>query len=286
MSDRPMPICRNISARAVALTSIAVLALVSPMPGQQAVTTYSTRESLKADIDAVPCKNQDRLTAVRALFVKMGAQDADISDDKYKNVENLLVRIKGASDQLIIIGAHYDKVPAGCGAIDNWSGIVTLTHLYHTLKSSSLAKTLIFVAFGREEDGLVGSKAMANAIAKDQVSNYCAMINIDSLGMGRAQVLDNVSTKKVGDAAEQLAKQLQIPFGRASVPEAGADSASFIARKIPAVTLHGLNNQWSSTLHTPADRPEKVDVDSVGLGYRLAVALVFEVDKNACGTYR
>jgi len=216
----------------------------------------------------------------------MGAHEEEISSDKYKNVENLEVRINGAPDQYIVIGAHYDKVPAGCGAIDNWSGIVTLAHLYRTLKSASLTKTIIFVAFGREEEGLVGSKAMANAISKDQLPNYCAMINIDSLGMGRAQVLDNASTKKVGDAAEALAKQLQIPFGHASIREAEADSASFIARKIPAVTLHGLNNEWASTLHSAADKPEKVNVDSVGLGYRLAVALAFEVDKNACSTYR
>src|SRR3712207_7015935 len=48
--------------------------------------------------------------------------------------------------------------------------IVALSHLYRTLKDVPLKKTLVFVAFGKEEKGLVGSRAMTDAIGKEQRS--------------------------------------------------------------------------------------------------------------------
>lgn len=137
---------------------------------QQTRIKISTPEQFKAEFDSVPCKNDDRLEAVKTLFGKMGAAPSDISMEKYKNVENLVIRKLGTSQEKIVIGAHYDKVPDGCGALDNWTGIVTLAHLYRSLKDLPLKKTLLFVAFGKEEKGLIGSHAMVEAITKDQIA--------------------------------------------------------------------------------------------------------------------
>src|SRR5215472_19149114 len=42
----------------------------------------STQEELAAEFKSVPCKNKERLPAVRALFDRMGAQPAEISVEK------------------------------------------------------------------------------------------------------------------------------------------------------------------------------------------------------------
>jgi acetylornithine deacetylase/succinyl-diaminopimelate desuccinylase-like protein len=90
----------------------------------------STREEIGDEFKNVPCKNQDRQNAVKALFEKMGAPSSEITVEKLKGVENLVVRKKGVSEEKIIVGAHYDKVDLGCGAIDNWTGIVAVAHVY------------------------------------------------------------------------------------------------------------------------------------------------------------
>ncbi len=192
----------------------------------------------------------------------------------------------GASTEKIVIGAHYDKTADGCGAIDNWTGQVALTHLYRTLRDVPLEKTLVFVAFGREEKGLVGSRAMTSAIPEEQLAGYCAMINIDSLGLGPPQVADNMSSKPLANFTEALAKEMEIPFAHASIGRANSDSSSFVARKIPAVTIHGLDNQWQRILHSPRDRPDKVNAASVYLGYRLALGMLVRLDRAACDAYR
>lgn len=252
---------------------------------QNAAATYSTEEQLKADLDAVPCKNDARLEAVKTLFAKMGAAPSEISIQKSKHTENLVVICPGASDDKIVIGAHYDKVSEGCGAIDNWTGIVIVAHLYRTLKQLHLDKTLIFVAFGKEEEGLVGSSAMVSAIPKTELPGYCAMINIDSFGLGAAQVAHNLSSKKLEDTAARLAKEMMVTFGNSPI-QGDADSSSFLARKIPAVTLHGLAGNWPSILHSGNDQASAILPGGLSVGYRLALALVRDVDKNSCDAFR
>lgn len=79
---------------------------------------------------------------------------------------------------------------------------------------------------------------------------------------------------------------MKIPFGHASIEGADADSSSFIAKRIPALTLHGLNNEWTSILHSRNDQSSKVNPNSVYLGYRLILALVIRLDSSPCGEYR
>ncbi len=238
------------------------------------------------DFAAVPCDDKDRLAAVRALYESAGATASDITLDQHENVENLVVTKKGASAEKIVIGAHYDKPSEGCGAIDNWTGQVALTHLYRTLKDIPLEKTLVFVAFGREEKGLVGSRAMTKAMGEDEIARTCAMINIDSLGLGPPQVADNMSSKKLARFTGKLAKELEIPFRHASIGRANSDSSSFVAKKIPAVTILGLNKNWMTILHSKHDQAEKVNAASVYLGYRLALAMIVRLDAAACDAYR
>jgi Zn-dependent M28 family amino/carboxypeptidase len=253
---------------------------------QQASISTSTPEQIKEDFAAVPCKDEERLNAVKALFEKMGAVSSSISIEKYKNVENLVVRKPGASQEIVVIGAHYDKVAEGCGAVDNWSGIVAIAHLYRTLKDIPLKKTVMFVAFGKEEKGLIGSRAMAEAIDKLQLEQYCAMINIDSFGLANPQVLDNTSNKNLTSLTASLAKEMKIPFAHASVEGADADSSAFLKKKIPALTLHGLSNEFMSVIHTRNDTASKVNEVSVYLGYRLVLALVGSLNESSCSAYK
>ena len=276
----------KLRIRLVPALLLSLLLASTAWGGQQADNRISTLEQLKADFDSVPCQNDDRLASVRALFEKMGAPPSDISLDKYKSVENLVVRKKGASEEKIVIGAHYDKVSEGCGAVDNWTGIVTLAHLYKTLKDIPLKKTLLFIAFGKEEKGLIGSHEMVAALKKEEIGLYCEMINIDSFGLAAPQVLENASSKKLTSLAAELAKQMKMPFASNRIDLADADSSSFVKKGIPGLTLHGLSNDFSTILHTHKDQSSKINPLSVYLGYRLALALTVRLSETPCGAYK
>ena len=258
---------------------------VEAIAQQDSLKIFSLEE-IAAELTTVPCKDDDRFEAVKDLFRKIGAPEEDVSIDQHKNVENLVVRKQGDTSERIVIGAHYDKVANGCGAIDNWTGIVALAHLYATLRDLPTRKTILFVAFGKEEKGLVGARAMANAIAKNELGQYCAMVNIDSLGLAAPQALSNASSKKLRELAAKAAGEMKIPFGNASIPGADADSSAFLRRKIPALTLHGLDNDWASTLHSRNDQLSKINPVSVYLGYRLALSVVSYIDESPCAAFK
>ncbi len=77
-----------------------------------------------------------------------------------------------------------------------------------------------------------------------------------------------------------------MPFNRVAIRDAGADSESFRSKKIPAITLSGISDDWRSILHTRNDQAEKVNAASVYFGYRLALALWKRIDDGACDAFR
>jgi Zn-dependent M28 family amino/carboxypeptidase len=246
----------------------------------------STPEQIQEDILDLDCSKQDRLPAVQTLFEKMGAPSSEILVERFKRVANVSVRKQGKPDEIVIVGAHYDRVAVGCGAVDNWSGVVAIAHVYRTVCQMPTDKTIIFVAFGKEEQGRVGSKAMADAIEKSQLLKYCAMVNIDSLGMGRPQVIENISSKKLTARAADLAAQINVPFSKQPIYGPDSDSSSFIEKGIPSITIHGLAGEVFKLIHTSNDQPKEVNSTSEYLAYRLILALVSNIDQCRCDEFR
>jgi len=271
---------------AFAFPSLGLVGVAVSERPEALVGDLATLDEIANEFQSVPCKNGDRQQAAMALLERMGAPRDAITIQHYKNVDDIVVVKPGATQEKIVIGAHYDKVEAGCGAIDNWTGVVTVAHLYNTLRTKNLKKTLVFVLFGKEESGLVGSWAMTRAIDKADVAQYCAMVNIDSLGQAKPQVADNLSTKKLESLAEIIAKNMKLPFAHAIIGGADADSTPFIAHKIPAITIHGLSNNWQSILHSTHDQATAVDPKGVYAGYLLAFNVVNSIDESPCDAFR
>lgn len=246
----------------------------------------ATEDQIKEDIKLAPCKSEERLAGVKKLFLKSGAKESDITSGKFKEGENLFIKKKGASDETVIVGAHYDKVKDGCGAIDNWTGIVILANLYKTLSQFSTKKTYIFVAFDKEEAGLLGSKAMVKEIPKENYLQYCSMINMDSFGFAYPQGADNMSNSKMMKLAKVVAEETGVDFHDASIQSADADSSSFNARKIPAITFHGLSRDWQKYLHSSNDKVENIKSSSVYIGYRFILSYLIKIDSAGCSDFK
>ncbi len=247
----------------------------------------STPEDFQAAFKTVPCNNKERLAAMKALFLQMGAKEEEIVIEKIKDVENIIIKKPGKTSEKIVIGAHYDLTgPGSCGATDNWTGIVAIAHLYKTLKNVEMDKTLIFVGFGKEEEGLVGSKAMAGKIKKEEIPQFCAMLNIDGLGMNTPQILKGVSDESLQELAVASAKTLDVPLQIIDIPNASSDSASFKEKKIPAATVSEIPQKWMEIYHHKDDQADKINHISVYAAYRLALHMLMKIDERDCQAFR
>ncbi len=249
---------------------------------------FSTKEMLEASIKSVPCESDKRLEGVKSLFISVGATEGDIQIEKYDKdkISNLVVRKKGETEDTIVVGAHYDRTDSGCGVTDNWSGVTIIAHIYKTLKLLNTKKTYVFVAFDKEEAGLKGSSQMLKAMPDAEMEKICSMVNFDSFGQAYPMALQNASSSKMLKLAEQLGKESGFKFNSIEIPGASSDSASFLNKKIPAITLSGLGNNWKDILHSSSDKLEKVNTDSVYLGYRFGVGFISKLEANGCREFR
>jgi Zn-dependent M28 family amino/carboxypeptidase len=127
---------------------------------------------------------------ISTAFEQSGYSVQNTKDDARpkRGPSNIEVRIEGVSapSEVIVIGAHYDTSGQSPGADDNASGVAVLLELAKLLKSSSPARTLIFVAFADEEpphfkQNTMGSLSYARALAKTKVK-VVAMISIETVG--------------------------------------------------------------------------------------------------------
>jgi len=269
----------------IVLASISALVISAVAFGQTSSAKVGVAD-ITSEMQMHVCKNDERLDAAKRLFKRMGAADDDLKIQDFGKVQNLTITKKGTTAETVIVGAHYDKVNEGCGAIDNWTGLVIVANLYGTLKNYQTNKTYIFAAFGNEEKGLVGSAAMAKAIPKEDRDRYCSMINFDSFGFAYPQVMTNASTPGMAKLAKDLAKEVNMPLSEAAINNADADSSSFVNKDIPAITFHGLSNKWQEYLHSSKDKIENVKPESVLMGYNFALLFVSRIDQGTCGMFR
>jgi Zn-dependent M28 family amino/carboxypeptidase len=204
---------------------------------------------------------------------------------------NVVAALPGRSraKELVIFSAHYDhigthsytirtKMPengnpeAGDeiynGANDNASGISALIHLArYFAQHPNNERTLIFIAFSGEEEGLLGSKYLANGFDPKVVT---AMINMDMIGRPLSDdkkhpyitgddrsSLHTILNKKLAQTAPRYGDAY---FGSDSFSEerlyARSDNYPFALRGIPAHTImtsapidpyyHSLNDEWET----------------------------------------
>jgi len=124
------------------------------------------------------------------------AQHANLGATTGYNVIGIL---PGSSDELrnevVIVGAHYDHLGLGNfgaldpdsaglvhnGADDNASGTAALLHVARRLRGDPPKRTVVFIAFGGEELGLLGSASYVRNPSYP-LSQAVAMVNMDMVG--------------------------------------------------------------------------------------------------------
>lgn len=172
---------------------------------------------------------------------------------------NLLVTMPGASDDFIVVGAHFDTAgsfPDLQGVDDNGSGAAVLTELAGHMSGLETETGLVFAGFGAEEIGLVGSRHYAETLTEAERENLAGMINIDSLITGDfmyahagSNYLDNPQLKSFWTRIHGIAEELGIdlrsnPGLNPDYPvDTGccSDGASFEGFDIPVLWLESTN---------------------------------------------
>jgi len=238
-----------------------------------------------AEVQNTPCDSARRKEAVITLFKKMGAPTEAITIQEFDKGENIVITKAGRSTEKIVVGAHYDKVDDGCGAVDNWSGIIILANIYRKIAATDTQKTYVFLAFDSEEKGLFGSKYAAKVFKEDPAVPVCSMVNFDSFASAAPQAPSNMANSKLLNAAKKAAKESEFTLYSASIDNADSDSSAFNDLGIPAISFDGLSSVDLRYLHNTNDRTASVKVESLLLGYAYGLRFVASLDTLACDSF-
>ncbi|MBX9734640.1 MAG: M28 family peptidase, partial [Chitinophagaceae bacterium] len=97
---------------------------------------------------------------------------------------NVIATIKGKSQpqEKVVVGGHLDSWDLATGAIDNGIGSFSVIDMARTFKALKLQpeRTVEFILFMGEEEGLLGSKAYVNYAVKDKsIDHLRYMFNYD-----------------------------------------------------------------------------------------------------------
>jgi aminopeptidase YwaD len=271
--------------------------------------------------------NKLRLPAIGAFL------DLDVEVARRDSPSFNVVGILPGSDpklksEAIVIGAHYDHLGRGGegslaaregevhhGADDNASGVAGLLELARMFSQGPKPhRTIVFIAFSGEEEGLIGSNYYVNHPVLP-LTNTVAMINLDMIGrlkdrnliiggMGTAsewpatvqtnvfhpasKVSQNVTTT----ASNGVAKSTGLPVAArldtdASVSDFNltlnqdgfgpSDHSSFYAKQIPVLFFWtGTHNDY----HKPSDTADKINYEGEARIVAFIARIVRDVDKN------
>lgn len=212
-------------------------------------------------------------------------------------------------NEAIVIGAHYDHLGKGGmgslaanskeihhGADDNASGTAALIELARIFaKEKKNKRTLIFIAFGGEEEGLLGSRFYVNNPVFP-LEKTIAMINMDMIGrlnenkltvggIGTANewkdLIEKSNPRRVIDTSDaQRASMSLVPYFRLQLNEDGfgpSDHSSFYGKQIPVLFFFtGTHLDY----HKPTDTADKINYEGLEMVMNYVAEIVRAIDQN------
>ncbi|MEY4705129.1 MAG: hypothetical protein RL042_1331 [Nitrospirota bacterium] len=185
------------------------------------------------------------------------------------------------TQEIIVIGAHRDHFgrQAGLlfpGADDNASGTAVMLEVARAMAQAGAKakRTILFVSFSGEEQGLVGSRLYLER-AVSPIGMTRAMINIDHAGIGNGRLTIGVTgfEKNVALEAGQtvgLAEKLDL-FG--FFP--GGDHVPFKEAGIPTVTI--VSGGIHPHFHKPGDRADTINPEILHNVARYVLTLAWQL---------
>lgn len=206
---------------------------------------------------------------------------------------NVVGYIDNASDEIIVIGAHFDHLGMGGsgslhrgdsaihnGADDNASGTAALVALAEILNSEEHPYDFLFIAFSGEENGLWGSNYFVKNPTID-LEKVDYMINMDMVGRlneDNTLAINGVGTSPSFVPALDLVNRDSLKLVTSESGVGPSDHTSFYLQDLPV--LHFFTGQHED-YHKPGDDAEKINYEGLLKVVRYIDRLVDQLDTES-----
>lgn len=201
--------------------------------------------------------------------------DIDINAElKLFKTNNICGKVKGKKDKYVVISAHYDHLgmmgnALFPGANDNASGVSLLLNLAKHYSKKTNKYKMVFICFGAEEVGLLGSKYFTdNPLIELKKIKF--LINLDIVGTGEEGIAivnainQPKQSKRIGKFNTQMNLFSKIKI-RGQAPN--SDHYWFSKKEVPAVFIYTLGG--IKAYHDIFDKSETLPISKINDLYLL-----------------
>ncbi|MCT3661240.1 M20/M25/M40 family metallo-hydrolase [Elizabethkingia anophelis] len=200
--------------------------------------------------------------------------------DSIRSARNVIGFLDNKAAKTVVIGAHYDHLGEGKqgsslakdsygmihnGADDNASGVAGLLELARVYSQNNIKEPVnfLFIAFGAEELGLVGSRYFVKNPTYD-LNKVLWMLNMDMIGRLNKERGVSIIGYGTSPEFETIFKEIDpnkfVKFYTGYEGRGGSDQTSFYEKDIPVLFFHtGGHDDY----HRPTDDADKIDYESL-----------------------
>ncbi|MGH7566273.1 MAG: M20/M25/M40 family metallo-hydrolase, partial [Gemmatimonadota bacterium] len=255
--------------------SLGIVALsVTQTVGRRIVATAG--EDLSMWQHLINRANQPRSRPIENAVVNLRA---DLRP-RLRTTHNVIGIVPGRDPRLahevVVVGAHYDGLGLGGpgslepvpgevhnGADDNASGVSALLELaqYFAYPTNRPERTIAFVAFGAEEEGMLGSAWLVSN-PPWPLPDVVAMVNMDMIGrLGEELTVYGVgSSAGWHDVLERANREVGAPIVEMEEGYGPSDHVAFYLRQVPVLAFFtGVHEDY----HRASDDVERLNLEGL-----------------------
>ena len=262
--------------------------MVNLVPGNVLLTGTASVTGKLIPIPAV-CIAYESGVAVRQWLAEENKDHLhaviDMSNTSRKiKARNVVATLPGSEfpSEKIVIGGHLDSWDLATGAIDNGIGSFSVLDIARTFRKLKLKpkRTVEFVMFMGEEQGLLGSRAMTENLKKrGQLDNVRYMMNLDMTNdpgginaFGRDDMV--MFFKSIGETMQKVDPTFQNQITN----QAGlhSDHQPFMIEGVPVVGMNGhLTKEVLDCYHANCDRIDLANRDQMQNTVRYSAMVLY-----------
>ncbi|MGA7637739.1 MAG: M28 family peptidase [Candidatus Acidiferrales bacterium] len=193
--------------------------------------------------------------------------------------ENVVAEIRGREkpDEFVLLGAHLDSWDLGTGALDNGCNAAMVIDAARVAHASGTIprRSIRFVLFTGEEQGLLGSAAYARA-HRAELDHMIAAVIFDS-GNGKVTGYSLGGRKDILDPVREALKPVQSLGVKDFTFDAGMDTDNFdfLIEGVPTLVANQEPANYMLNYHAASDTFDKVDIAQLKRQVAISAVTVF-----------
>ena len=225
--------------------------------------TGSLRPGRLGEIPAIAISYESGFAVKRLIEKGETVVALDVQNDSHPTTAyHVLGDVQGQTDEVILVGAHYDGHDISQGAMDDGTGtclVLELARLFAPLRGQ-LKRTIRFMGIACEELGVLGSTLYVEKY-HGKLNDLALMINLDGAVGNGAKGFSTSGLEEVETILKSIARETRYPLRLTEKIGTASDHFPFFMEGIPAISMiarednRALGRGFS---HTAMDTLDKV----------------------------